>query len=110
MLEPAKTVIEICGGFEVVAEVVGRHETRVRRWTYEKSKGGTGGHIPADIADKLYSWAVSRNLPLKAEHFFTPPSNSLHDVSLPDAMATTERDGKENLTSTQENKQFSDRQ
>lgn len=75
MLEPAKTVIEICGGFDVVALAVGRHETRVRRWTYEKSKGGTGGLIPADMADKLYSWAVANKLPLRAEHFFNCPTS-----------------------------------
>lgn len=70
MLEPANTVIRICGGFKAVADATGRDETRVRRWTYEKAKGGTGGLIPADMQQVLMREAKERGWPLRPEHFF----------------------------------------
>ncbi len=70
MLEPANTVIEICGGFSVVAEVCQRNETRVRRWCYPKERGGTGGLIPSDMQQLLMAAAKKRKWPLKPEHFF----------------------------------------
>lgn len=70
MMEPAHTVIEICGGFKVVAEIVGRDETRVRRWTYGKDRGGTGGLIPSECQQVIMDAARERGLPLTAEHFF----------------------------------------
>lgn len=69
-MEPASTIIEICGGFKAVAEITGRDETRVRRWTYTKEKGGTDGLIPSEIAQILMSEANKRNLPLTPKHFF----------------------------------------
>ena len=73
MLNPAQRVIEICGGFRAVAEMTGRHETRVRRWTYDKDKGGTGGVIPADMQQRILDAARARRLPLEPEHFFVMP-------------------------------------
>lgn len=70
MLEPAHTVIEICGGFRAVSEVVRRDETRVRRWTYPKDRGGTGGLIPAECQQMLMDAAPSRGWRLRPEHFF----------------------------------------
>lgn len=72
MLEPAHTVIKICGGFEATAAMADRSEVRVRRWTYTKEKGGTGGLIPADCQQRLLDEARSRGLPLRPEHFFAP--------------------------------------
>lgn len=69
-MEPAKTIIELCGGFAVVAKITGRDETRVRRWTYPKSKGGSGGLIPAECQQLLMDEARRRGLPLAPEHFF----------------------------------------
>lgn len=74
-MEPASTIIEICGGFRAVSKMTGRDETRVRRWTYPKEKGGTGGLIPAEIAQVLMSKAIATGIPLTPEHFF-----ALHSV------------------------------
>lgn len=71
MKDPAHTIIQICGGYAAVAEMCDRDETRVRRWCYEKSKGGTGGLIPADSAQTLMRVAKERKIPLRPEHFFT---------------------------------------
>lgn len=70
MLRPALTVIEICGGFRAVAEMTGRHETRVRRWTYARERGGTDGLIPAEMQQLLLDRAKERGIPLRPEHFF----------------------------------------
>lgn len=69
-MEPAHTIIDLCGGFRAVAEMVGRDETRVRRWTYPKDRGGTDGLIPSECQRALMEAARWRGLPLTAEHFF----------------------------------------
>lgn len=50
--------------------MVRRHPTRVRRWTYEKAKGGTGGVIPADLQQQLLDAARAEGKDLRPEHFF----------------------------------------
>jgi hypothetical protein len=71
MLEPAKTVIEICGGVKATAEMAGAHHTWVRRWTYPRHRhDGTGGLIPAKFQAPILAEAKRRGLPLTAEHFF----------------------------------------
>lgn len=69
-MEPALTIIGICGGFEAVAMLTDRSEIRVRRWTYPKARGGTDGLIPADCQQVLMRAARDRGLPLSPEHFF----------------------------------------
>lgn len=69
-MEPATTIISICGGFQAVADMTGRTLTRVHRWTYPKEKGGTNGLIPSDAAQVLMAAARARGLPLEPEHFF----------------------------------------
>jgi len=75
-MEPAKTIIELCGGFRAVAEITGRDETRVRRWTYPRNKGGSDGLIPSDCQQVLMDEARKRRLPLKPEHFFPDRASS----------------------------------
>ena len=70
MMEPAKSVIEICGGAKAVAEMVGRDESRVRRWGYPRAKGGSDGLIPSDCQVRLLSQARGRGIDLRPEHFF----------------------------------------
>lgn len=72
MLTPAAKVIEICGGFKAVARMTGRSEVRVRRWTYPKDRGGTGGLIPAEVQPVLLRAARDAGLPLEPTHFFAP--------------------------------------
>lgn len=69
-MEPAKTVIEICGGYAEVARITGRSEVRVRRWEYPKERGGTDGNIPAECQQLLMADARRTKKPLRPEHFF----------------------------------------
>lgn len=68
MMEPAKTIIEICGGVDAVAKLTGRDKSRVHRWAYPKEKGGSNGLIPSEVAVDLL--AKAEHLGLKPEHFF----------------------------------------
>jgi len=68
MMNPAKTVIKICGGVDAVAEMTGRHRSRVHRWAYPKEKGGSDGFIPSEVAATLLEKAS--HLGLRPEHFF----------------------------------------
>ena len=70
MCEPAKTIIEICGGYAATAGLVGRSEARVRRWEYPRERGGTGGLIPSDAAMTLMGAARRHGIPLTPDHFF----------------------------------------
>ena len=70
MMEPAHTVITICGGVKAVADMTNRNESRVRRWTYPKQRGGTDGLIPSDMQPILLEAARSRGINLRPEHFF----------------------------------------
>jgi hypothetical protein len=70
MLEPAKTIIDICGGPEAVASMVGVHRTNVYRWTYPEDRGGTNGLIPTRQQAKLLTAARDRGIDLRPEHFF----------------------------------------
>lgn len=73
MLEPAKTIIEICGGVEKVAKMVGRSTISVRRWGYEKAKGGSDGFVPTDSQNRLLLEARKEGLGLEPHHFFRDP-------------------------------------
>lgn len=72
-LEPAMSVIAKCGGYDAVAEMTGRSTVRVRRWTYSKPKGGTGGLIPADCQVLLLHGARLRGIDLQPADFFCAP-------------------------------------
>ena len=82
--EPAATVIAVCGGAAIVAEIVERDLARVHRWTYERDRGGTGGHIPGNLHQKLLDGARGRGIDLRPEHFF------LRDASEAEAPASPE--------------------
>ena len=69
-MEPASTIITICGGVKAVADITGRDETRVRRWTYPKHKGGTGGFIPVECQQALIREARRGRFCLTPDHFF----------------------------------------
>lgn len=76
MMEPAKTVIDICGGYDAVAKMTGRSEVRVRRWTYPRDRGGTDGLIPSEIQQVLMAVAHARGIDLRPEHFFIAPAST----------------------------------
>lgn len=73
-MEPAHTVITICGGYAETARMSGRSEVRVRRWEYSKEKGGTGGLIPSECQQLLLDAARAEGKPLRPEHFFVAPT------------------------------------
>lgn len=74
-LEPARTIIaafgdgDLTAGINEVASITRRHKSRVLRWMYPESKGGTGGAIPGPTIRSLYDEAVRRKLPLDAGIF-----------------------------------------
>lgn len=70
MMEPAHSVITICGGIKAVASMTCRSQVRVRRWTYPKDRGGTDGLIPSDMQLVLLEAARSQGIDLRPEHFF----------------------------------------
>ncbi len=79
-MEPAATIIEICGGVKRVAKITDRDETRVRRWAYPKAKGGTGGLIPTEAQQELIEYSRKTGGDLKPEHFF-PPNSDQEDAA-----------------------------
>ena len=74
MLDPAKTVIDICGGVDAVAEMTGRDRSRVHRWGYPKNRDGSDGYIPPKVAAELLEKAAA--LGLRPEHFFPNPEDA----------------------------------
>lgn len=69
-LEPARSVILKFGGAEAGAEVTGKHLSRVYRWMYPRDRGGTGGLIPLQDAQKLLAVAATRGVALRPDDFF----------------------------------------
>lgn len=75
-MNPAQRIIDKCGGPSKVAEMVGVHVTRVHRWTYPKSRGGTDGLIPTQQQRKLLDAAIARGINLTPADFFFSPGDS----------------------------------
>lgn len=70
MTNCATKVIEKIGGPKAVADILGVDVSRVYRWTYPKSRGGTGGLIPAKHQSDLLIAARAKGLSLKPSDFF----------------------------------------
>lgn len=70
-LDPARSVITKIG-IEKVAEVTGKHISRVYRWMYPKERGGTGGVIPHADAATLLAYSREHGIPLSASEFLEP--------------------------------------
>ena len=69
-LDPARSIISRLGGVDVVARETERDRTRVYRWMYPRSRGGTGGIIPSDQIPTLIALAKRLRKPLKHSDFF----------------------------------------
>ena len=76
MCEPAKTIIQICGGYAATALLAGRSEARVRRWEYPKARGGSDGLIPSDCQQVLLAAARRAGIDLRPDHFFPDPTSA----------------------------------
>ncbi len=66
----AKKVIRKFGGAKAVSKVLGLSTTQVYRFQYPKSKGGTGGLIPAEHAHTLLREARTKGIELEPSDFF----------------------------------------
>lgn len=66
----AQRVIAKCGGVRATAQLTGKTISVVYRWTYDKSKGGTGGLIPADAQQTIMAAAGRGEVPVVPEDFF----------------------------------------
>lgn len=71
----AKRVLDKLGGARKVARILGRKPPGVYKWTYPRSRGGTGGLIPAECQQPLMDYAHSNGIEdLKPEDFFEDPA------------------------------------
>jgi len=70
-LEPARSVVAKLGT-RVVAEVTGKHVSRIYRWMAPREKGGTGGFIPHEDANALIEYARAEGVDLSPGDFFPP--------------------------------------
>lgn len=77
----AQRVITKCGGYEKTAAITERTVSVVYRWTYEKSKGGTGGLIPADAQQKIMAAASRKEVDILASDFFEPNGEDIQEVA-----------------------------
>jgi hypothetical protein len=68
-LNPAKSVIGKIG-IDKVATITGKHVSRVYRWMYPKERGGTGGRVPQEDAEKLLAYAKEHKIDLAPADFF----------------------------------------
>jgi hypothetical protein len=76
MKQQAKRVLEKCGGAPRVAEWLGIDPSRPYRWTYPRSRGGSGGVIPARHHDELLRKAREFGVDLSPSDFFESPTES----------------------------------
>jgi hypothetical protein len=75
-LDPAKTVIERLGGVDNVAEITGKHRTRVFRWMYPEERGGTGGLVPQREIPGLLQYARDNKIKLAPADFIPRLENA----------------------------------
>jgi hypothetical protein len=76
MKDQAKRIIEKFGGAPRVAELLGIDPSRPYRWTYPRSRGGSGGIIPARYHDELLRKAREHGVPLMPSDFFDQPGQA----------------------------------
>ena len=72
-MDPAATIIDKCGGPEVVSKITGRHISNVYRWATPKDQGGTGGIIPTVPARLILAFAKRERLNITGLDFFELP-------------------------------------
>ncbi len=80
MSKIADRIIALCGGPQTISEWLDISPTSVYRWTYPRSSGGSGGHIPQKHIEPLLEAAGRRGIPLTLQDFFDgaplPPVDS----------------------------------
>lgn len=73
-MTPAERVIEKCGGEAAVAKMAGVDVSRVHRWRYPRSRGGTDGIIPSKHQQPLLEKARAQGIDLTPADFFDAPA------------------------------------
>lgn len=66
----AARIIKKAGGAIRVAKICGRSEASVHKWKWSKEKGGTGGLVPSNCAQRLMSAARRGEISITASDFF----------------------------------------
>jgi hypothetical protein len=77
-LEPARSIIALLGK-DAICAVTGKHPSRVYRWMASKEKGGTGGKVPYEDAEKLLAHARENAIDLVEADFFD--ASRLKDIA-----------------------------
>lgn len=67
MHEQAAKILKKLGGPRRVAVALGIDPATVYKWTYEKSRGGTGGIIPSSSISKVQKFAQQAGVELTAQ-------------------------------------------
>ena len=68
--DPAQRIIDMLGGVAKVSEITGKSPVSVHKWTYDKERAGTGGHIPWASAELLLKHSQENGGDLRPDHFF----------------------------------------
>jgi hypothetical protein len=66
----AARIIDKCGGVAKTADLVGKSESWVHRWTYPKEKGGTGGRVPRTAQEAILAAARQGLVDVQPADFF----------------------------------------
>lgn len=69
MTTPAERIIEKFGGVSELARLSGWSANSIYKWTYPKSKGGTGGLIPTDKQADVYRLSLAHSKGVAPEDF-----------------------------------------
>ena len=66
MLDPAQTILNRFGGAGPLSRRLGLDRSAVHRWALPKSRGGSGGLVPAKHHLRLLSMAAAEGIALSA--------------------------------------------
>lgn len=69
----AEQIIEKLGGVAATATICGRTHSWVYKWTYPKERGGRGGLVPHEDAEKILAASARGECPkIEPSDFFRP--------------------------------------
>ena len=66
-MSPAELAISRFGGHAELAKAIGRDVSRIHRWTYPASRGGTDGQIPGSALRCILEAAQRAGIQLSAD-------------------------------------------
>lgn len=71
-LSPSRKARKALGARQL-AELCGRTTDAIRKWDRDRSKGGTGGLVPAEFQARILRYAQAKGLDLVAEDLIAEP-------------------------------------